>query len=220
MFDHMWQQIDDGVEDVSKQQIDAYGMGKDEFDNKMQAIADTVVGRMLAAQARGGVGSSQDRKVEGILKTEWKAKRYKKYSERLTSKSNTQAEAQQLVRQWSAFFWWQPGSLALLDAFVAAIIIFKQRWPCGHGIRPRIMYGYEWQKGYNWEAKLAKRSRLVFRKASRVRVLDAAQSGQISPDISEPWLRDYRSLIITTLETKRRPCTSITHSGAWKERIA
>ena len=126
MFHHMWQQIDDGVEDVSKQQIDVNGMDKDQFDNKMQAIADTVVGRMLEAQAHGAVGSSQDREEEGILKTEWKAKRYKKHSERLTSKCNTQAEAQQRVRKWSAFYWWQPGGLALLDAFVAAIINTNQ----------------------------------------------------------------------------------------------
>ena len=122
MLDRMWGQIDDGVQSVSQQEIDARKMRKDEFDKKLQDIADDVVRSMLEAQVRGAVGASkdtkEDRMAEGILKTEWNPERYGKQYEKLVKKPH----GQQRLKQWSAFYWWQPGGLALLDAIVATII--------------------------------------------------------------------------------------------------
>ena len=122
MLDRMWGQIEDGVQTVSDQDIDARQMHKDEFDKKLQEIADDVVTSMLEAQVRGAVGASTDKKEDrmeqGILATEWNPRRYKQQYEKLVAKP----DGQQRLKQWMTFRWWQPGGLALLDAIVATII--------------------------------------------------------------------------------------------------
>ena len=111
-------------------------MGRKDFQGKMQSHAETVVRRMLEAQCHGAVGTPQDRAKEGCLKTEWNPERYVTNQNRIKG-SHSDEDARARVKQWVAFYWWQPGGLAVMDAFVAALVNvnknlhphFKLMWP-------------------------------------------------------------------------------------------
>ena len=139
MMEQMWQPLEDGVQAIQRANIDATEMDREKFKVTMQTQAEKVVRRMLEAQCQGAVGTPQDRATDGCLKTEWNNERYVTHQQNIQKTAADEEDGRARVKKWVAVYWWQPGGLAVLDAFVAALVNvnknklesphFKLMWP-------------------------------------------------------------------------------------------